>query len=86
MNDGHTHIKFYLAFISTLILYLLCIAFISLGMTAYQSMPRPENLLTPFKLNKPQSQFFEDFPSVASEDCQVVADLIDITAHELKWS
>ena len=49
-------------------------------------MPRPENLVTPFTGNKLSGHYTEDLPNASSEDCQIVADLIDITAHELKWS
>ncbi|MFK7825096.1 MAG: hypothetical protein AB8G05_13150 [Oligoflexales bacterium] len=86
MDDGHAFIKFYLTLITTLIVYFLSIVLISLGMNRFESMPRPENLLTPFKPNKFQTHRIKDNSVSSAHECHLVTDLIDITAHELKWS
>ena len=86
MDDENAFIKFYLALTTALILYLLLIALISLGVSRFESMPRPQNLLTPFRHHKPLSHLNEVPQAVPNHDCQLITDLIDITAHELKWS
>lgn len=71
---------------TTLILYLFCIALLKLGVKSYELRPRPESLLTQIDKNNEINKYTAKHSSLGSQDCQVIADLIDITAHELKWS